>query len=402
MLNELLEKKAEGFRFEKVVMGDKPLPPICQKHKKYAAKIAPKIEAKTGKPCFYCQALWDFYSAPPPVTKYKPVFTESELQLGQEVMEEVVRQFYEFPDELKEEDADKSFLSASKAGGCIMRAFLDKTGSVGEPLSVRSKLTFLFGSLLEAVYRYLLRSAKLDRVEFIEAPQKFYFTIGGEKNRGYVDGLVKANWTVYRSIFGGSEDFWAEVCKKLGKTDFVCVWEMKTKSDYGFKSLERGGQMDNEYGYRTQMGIYIKDLYEQKVIDLPLGIWFIVNKNTGHTLELPVTLKQLEDDINLGNENYKLLADVVRNNRPAPVRPYALDGNGAIPNFPCGYCEQKHNCWSDEPVLEYKRIEGLDQVRWEPVYKSEPTVWLDLQVVKGKPKFIVVEKGGEGDVKYSQ
>lgn len=415
MLNQLLESKIEGLTWREVTPAVTPAPEPCRKHEKYKAVIEPRKETKTGKPCFYCQAIWEHAQLKLPFAakKYEPVFTANELQLGDEVMQEVVRQVYKFPDELKEEDPDKSFLSPSKAGGCIMRAFLDKTGNVGEPLSVRSKLTFIFGTLLEATYRYLLRTVKLDKVEFIEAPEKFYFDIGGEKNRGYVDGLLRAHWTVLQNMLGGDEQWWKDLTAKLGKESFVVVWEMKSKSDYGFKSLERTGRMDNEYGYRTQMGFYIKDLYAQKVIDIPVGIWFIVNKNTGHVLELPVTVKQLQDDIDLGHENYKLLRDIVDNNKKPPARPYELDGDGNIPNFPCGYCEQKHNCWADEPVIRYDRIDGLDQVRWEPVYKSEPTVWLDLQVVKGKPKFKQVEsaapgmpkfkqveKGGEGDAKY--
>ena len=402
-LNKLLAEKMEGVEW----VEKKFETPKCKKHPKWAMKGAPTTK-KGVKGCI-CHEIWAAKKSAVP--EYEPVLTDQVKFFGSECMQEVVRQLYKFPEEYKVSDAERSFLSASKVGQCVYKSCLDKLGSKPEPLSVRSKLTFMFGGILEALYRYLLRTCEFEGFRFIEVPALQNVTIGGETQRGYYDGVVEVHWKRLHAYVGGSEEFWSDLVKKTGKEHFRVLFEMKTKSDYGYKDAQRTKtigmkykgrgskrqlERDDPFGYRAQMGIYLRQAYADGVIDIPLGIWFVVSKNTGAAIDIPVALKQLEYDIELAEQNYVTVADVVRNNKPLPPRPFNLSANGNIPRFPCGYCEQKFNCWSDEPVDSYEIADvDAEKVQYRPVWKSEPTIWLELEFDgKGQPVWMVMEGGG--------
>jgi hypothetical protein len=401
-LNKLLVKKIGGLEW---VQKEEPDWPRCKKHPKWARKSKPRVKKDT--PDCTCHQVWDAKQAYKP--EYVPVLRDEEKFLSNEIVQEVIRQLYKFPDELKDEVVlQRSFLSASKVGQCVYKSCLDKLGCKPEPLSVRSKLTFMFGGLLEAVYRYLLRTGSFEGFRFIETPELQRVVIGGEDQRGYYDGVVEVHWKLLSKAVGGSEKWWSELVKRLGKEHIRILFEMKTKSDWGWKKVKAGktdpdkgivNGMDNEFGYLSQMGYYLKQAYADGIIDVPLGVWFIVNKNNGSPLESFVALKQLDKYVAQSDENYATVAGVVRDNKPLPPRPFNLSRNGNIPRFPCGYCEQKWNCWSDEPVDHYE-IQDIDAdaVHYRPVWKTDPTVWLEVDFDgKGQPIFVAVESGGEGD-----
>jgi hypothetical protein len=400
-LNQLLAEKLEGVEW---VAKAAPEMPKCKKHPKYGVKQKPRVKEGT-KGCI-CHQLWAAKEAYVP--DYEPVLRDEEKFLSNEIVQEVLRQLYKFPDKLKDENVKRSFLSASKVGQCVYKSCLDKLGCKPEPLSVRSKLTFMFGGLLEAVYRYLLRTGELEGFRFIETPELQRVVIGGEDQRGYYDGVVEVHWKLLHQAVGGSEEFWSNLVKKLGKEHIRILFEMKTKSDYGWKKVKSGktdpskglvNGMDNEFGYLSQMGYYLKQAHDDGVIDIPLGVWFLVNKNTGSPLESFVALKQLESYVARSEENYATVAGVVRDNKPLPPRPFNISKNGNIPRFPCGYCEQKWNCWSDEPVDSYE-IQDIDAdaVHYRPVWKTDPTIWLEVDFDgKGQPIFVVVESGGNDE-----
>lgn len=405
-LNRLLAEKLDGIEWvEKAVEM-----PKCKKHPKWAMKAAPKTKKDT-EGCI-CHDIWAAKENMEP--EYEPVITDELKFFGNEVVQEVVRQLYKFPDELKTEkkENERSFLSASKVGQCVYKNCLDKLGAKPEPLSVRGKLTFMFGGILESLYRYLLRTCELEGFRFIEVPELQSVNIGGEDQRGYYDGIIEAHWKLLYQWVGGSEEFWSDLVKKLGKEHFRILFEMKTKSDYGFKDAvrtktigmkkKRGSSeliSDDPFGYRAQMGFYLRQAYKDGLIDIPLGCWFIVSKNTGAAIDLPVALKQLEGDIAEAEKNFAVVADVVRNNKPLPARPWNLTRDGHIPKFPCGYCDYKWACWSDEPIKEFK-IKDVDaeKVFFEPVYENEPTMWLEQGFDgRGQPLFFCMEAGGNDD-----
>lgn len=343
---------------------------------------------------------------------YTPVLREEELLLQKELLATVLRNLYEGP-ELTEQEKEaaaeaRSFLSPSRAGGCYMRAILDKLGCPPEPLSVRAKLTFMFGDMLEALYRYLLRNSKFEGFSFIETPELQTVIVGDEEQRAYYDGIIEVDIDILSEYVGGSDDFWADLKKKLGKDRVRILFEMKTKSDWGFKDLQKSGKMgyrwqgrgkdrelvwEDHFGYRSQMGYYLRQAHKDGAIDIPLGVWFVVNKNTGSTLENFVALKQLTGDMGKSETNYQHIVEVVRNNKKLPERPYKLQEDGSIPNFPCGYCSQKWSCWSDAPVREFTvKDSSTDSTFFEPVYEENPTTWLEVDFDKGKPKFFQMEK----------
>jgi hypothetical protein len=387
--------------------------PTCKLHPKYTAKKPPKSK-KEGCTCL---AVYEARELGMSKTVYDPVLGESENHYSGDVVGSIVRQLYKFPEELKDPKEERSFLSASRVGGCVRRLALDKLGAVPEPLSVRSRLTFMNGDYLEAMYRYLFRASKSEDFTFIETPELKKITIGGEEQRGYYDGIIEVPIDLLKEEVGGSDDFWADLKKKLGKDTVRIVMEMKTKADYGFKDLAKSQKMgwvyrkppgskrgtpyelvhDDGVGYRAQMGYYIRQAFADGDIDIPMGVWFVVNKNTAASLELYVSLKQLVDDIADAERNYGIVAGVVRENKQLPKAPH-YDGGDRLPNFPCGYCEQKWNCVTDGVISHFEEKDpDSPETRWKPVYSEEPTIWLEVDFDKGKPVWLVMEKAPGDD-----
>ena len=51
---------------------------------------------------------------PKDAAAFEPVITDKVALFGSETMKEVIRQLYKFPEEYKEKDAQRSFLSANR------------------------------------------------------------------------------------------------------------------------------------------------------------------------------------------------------------------------------------------------------------------------------------------------
>ena len=252
-LNKLLSEKLEGVEWTEKAFNQ----PICPTHPKWKADGKPTSRAKG---CV-CQSIWDAKQAYVP--EFVAVVRDEEKVMSSEIVREVIRQLYKQPEDKEEDKGKRSFLSASRVGQCVYKSCLDKLGCKPEPLSVRSKLTFMFGGLLESIYRYLLRAGSFEGFRFIETPELQRVVVGGEDQRGYYDGIVEVHWKLLHQAVGGSEEFWSDMVKKLGKESFRILFEMKTKSDYGFKRVKRGvsdidkglvNGMDNQFGYLSQMG----------------------------------------------------------------------------------------------------------------------------------------------------
>jgi hypothetical protein len=345
---------------------------------------------------------WDPSGTP---ERSKPILGKDELIAGNEMAMAVARHTEKVPDEIaKRDDEYASFISPSKAGHCVVKLCLDKVESPKEPLSTRSRLNFVTGDLLEAAYRYIMRKASFDGFEFIEMPAIQGVEIDGVPERSYYDGIIKVRWDLLANEVGGSEDWWKDRVEEHGEW-FSILFEMKTKSDYGFKELQKSRKMgykrrgrhpnyeysfDDWFGYRTQTGLMIRQAYKDHLINIPMGVWLVINKNTGGTLEIYESMKTLQADIDAGDETVRAVKAFL-DGAPMPPRPQRTDRNGVIPGFPCGYCDHKYACWADEPVAGFKKREDSTDplTRWEPVYENEPREKLHLFFEDGKPQWQV-------------
>lgn len=321
--------------------------------------------------------------------EYKPDWSASERQMAEEFVAGICRQVSPGPER---DESKRSFLTASKVGKCVRALALEKLGAIPEPINARGKLTFSFGNMLEAMYRYLLRSIDSEQFKFIETNERQPIAIAGEETSGYYDGIIEAHWTLYWEALGGDKKWWEDTSRELGKENLRSVFEMKTMADYSFKRAVRENAVENSYGYRTQLGLYVRQAMLDKRIDIPVGVFFLVNKNTGGIAELWKTMKQLQDDIELGDDNFSIVSGVIRNNEKLPPRPFEANAHGVIPNFPCGYCNFKYDCFSSDKVTGWELSDlNKETPQYRPLFEDIDSMdyILDLDVYKGKPVFVV-------------
>jgi len=317
---------------------------------------------------------------------YDLVFGKEEEILSLEMTRSVMGAFSKSPRK------DHSILPASSAGKCLRQRWLHLISPEGEePTDVRSRLNFAAGGAWEAIHRAALRNAskhygsKLG-IRFVESPGRKEISVGTEKMGGYYDGIVEARPEVLQREIGGSPEFWKNKASEIGKDWLKIMFEMKTQSDYGFKSFKRSG-LDDAFGYRTQMGLYLRQAIKDGDIDIPVGVWYVVNKNTGHCAEQFISLKNLAEEVALADKSHATLSAALEKGLP-PKRGYELKGDGTL-GFQCGYCPSKWQCYSDEKIVGWTRIEDerLEEARWQPKYEREPRERLRLSVSKGRPVF---------------
>ena len=174
--------------------------------------------------------------------------------------------------------------------------------------------------------------------------------------------------------------------------------EIKTQSEYSyrtFKSRKLNVFIDKEtdqetFGYRTQMGLYLRQAIKDGTISVPVGVWYVINKNTGHCAEQIISLKELEREVEEADKAYATLSAALKSGLP-PERRWPLKKDGNL-GFQCSYCDSKWSCYADEKVVGFSKIENAqsEETRWEPRYEREPRERLRLSVAKSKPVFTPV------------
>jgi len=217
------------------------------------------------------------------------------------------------------EKSEKSNLRLSQVGRCVRQQWYSIKGFDGEPLNPRTRMTFLFGDIIEAVVVALAKTAGVNLFD----QQKEVKVLGV---KGHIDGIIMD-----------------------GKK--ACLFECKSMSDAGFKSLERNG-LEDDFGYLTQANLYMHAL------GLDVGYLVAVNKNTGHIAE--VEIHKDYDIINKALSNIKIVRKCLKKDT-LPDRSFeATDeifrnkptGRKILP-VQCAYCPYKEHCW-DNITMEFK------------------------------------------------
>jgi hypothetical protein len=159
------------------------------------------------------------------------------------------------------------------------------------------------------------------------------------------------------------------------------VGEVKSMSDYAFDRAKRG---DIDIAYLCQMEVYTR------AYNVKHALLIAYKKQTSHLCEVLYTQSE---------ERWQWLCNNVNAARgdELPPRPYELeekcggcDGTGLtakrkqphkacsgtgkepggpfLPNFPCGYCGQKENCWGSLELT----VNRAGQPRWKLVGEANP------------------------------
>ncbi len=204
-------------------------------------------------------------------------------------------------------------LRVSALGKCLRQQFYSIKGYEGEVINPRTKMTFLFGDIVEAV---VVTLAKASGVELIE--QQKEVDVDGVK--GHIDGLIKTE-------------------------DGIYLFECKSMADASFKNLTSSGLSD-DFGYLTQVNMYMYAL------GLDRAYLVAVNKNTGHIEE--VEIPRDEDLIEKTLNNISVLRSCLESdNLPPrkyePVLEKSKRGHAGrmILPIPCSYCAYKNFCWEN-------------------------------------------------------
>jgi len=264
----------------------------------------------------------------------------------QTINEEVVNRMWEsfkhaITRQLMEPRKKTNSLRGSNPGPCARKMGYGFLGfEPTEPLEPRAKLTFLQGDILELVSVGIMKLAGVNVTDTVldeEGQSEGFFEVG---NGLYIpchgDGILNA---------------------QIGVTDEPRLLEIKSASDFSFKR----GYMNNDVGdqYLLQHNIYLE------TFGLDKGIFFVVNKNTGHYTE--VLTEKDPEIVEWGRKNYILAGLATEEELPPRFMDhenYGLkkDRSGEIVNslcWGCSYCDYTRYCW---PGVE------LSFDRGRPVY----------------------------------
>lgn len=242
------------------------------------------------------------------------------LQLNEDlpIPEDIFKEFsesvvYGLQRQVFSERQERGTLRLSQIGRCVRQQWYMVKKYPTEPLNPRAKMTFLFGDIVEAVVVALAKASGVN----LHSEQK---EVDFNGVKGHIDGLITVN----------GED---------------CLFECKSMSDAGFKTLERNG-LEDDFGYLSQVNSYLHCL------GLNRAFLVAVNKNTGHITEVEVKksdklVKEIEKNITtlreciqndtLPDRKYKPVEEIYRN-KPT--------GRMILP-VQCAYCGYKDYCWNN-------------------------------------------------------
>jgi hypothetical protein len=257
-------------------------------------------------------------------------------ELQAELGEAFAKAFFKHISEVKKDDEENKtqILAPSRATKCVRQSFFKRVGMIAQPPEPRRLLTFLWGDLTEASFRYLARRSG---VKLVGNNQKLLMRIGSEKDMmyGYVDDIGQG--------------------RNSGKKFIV---EFKSMTGFSWKKFKEAGEKDepvpDEFGYGGQVHTYARGALEAGIIDKPGWVLiFAFNKDTGHIYERFV--KYDPKIAAIADRNWdtikKAVADGKEPPRPTDMQPFkkARARKDSLPELPiqCQYCDWKFSCWEE-------------------------------------------------------
>ncbi len=195
-----------------------------------------------------------------------------------------------------------------------------------EPLSVSTKVKFLYGNIVEEMILGLVKATGK-------------YEVSGEQMR-----------------FSSSYKGWT--CS--GKQDCIInghTVDVKSTSSYGFKDYNMNGLNDtnDKFGYRAQLGWY--DSFNANSDKTPY--FLMIDKQLGHVDVVPL----LEWDRNKSSTLFKAKVDTLQlafDNDAIPDRiegatvPEGASGNLKLGTI-CSYCPSKNRCWPGLRTFLYSK-----------------------------------------------
>lgn len=255
-------------------------------------------------------------------------------------------------------DSGSGSLRASNAGPCARQmayAFLGYAKS--RDYEPRTLLTWLFGDFVELIATALIRlsGVKVEKTCLdLEGQAEGFFDVGnGLLVPGHADGIIPA---------------------QPGVCDEPFLLEIKSTSDFGFKREWLKDRVSKRYELQHQ--IYLD------IFGLNKGVFFVVNKNTGHYHE--VLTEKNESLLEEARANYTAAGFASPEELPPRFedgKDYGrkLDKQGNLTNklaWGCTYCDFMHSCWPNvEVTFEKGRpVHTVDEKA--PENKSD--IYLDI------------------------
>jgi hypothetical protein len=218
-------------------------------------------------------------------------------------------------------------LRGSNPGPCARKMAYNYLGYLpGKDFEARTYVTFLTGDILEVVSIALLRLAGIE----VEG------TCLDE------DGQVEGLFDVGNGILVPCHPD-GILLPQPGIGENKLLLEVKSSSDYGFKREWSKGRYSDQY--KLQHQVYL-DTFK-----IDEGIFFVINKNTGHFCE--VLTKRDPEYLEWAKVNYSMAASADPDNLP----PRFVDNqnfgrkigrNGKVTTdlcWGCGYCDYVEHCW---------------------------------------------------------
>jgi hypothetical protein len=261
----------------------------------------------------------------------------------------------EFAEECRSATADQ--LSRSKGewrirmsglGRPVCQQILDKHG-VEESMSYNTLFRFLFGDITESIVMLIMKEAGVDIVDY-QRPVEL--DLDGVVVKGTLDVILR------------------------DETGQEKVWDIKSASDYAFKSKftgfegYEGMKKDDPFGYVMQGFLY------SEAVGLPFGGWIVVNKSSGEVAVVEVPDWSQEDKheyLEEAKRRVKILTDPnVKPFKPFPdtFETYKRKGEvirtgNKVLAKECNLCGYRHHCW---PVAKI-------HPKVTSAAKSPPKVW---------------------------
>jgi len=288
-------------------------------------------------------------------------YLEGEKHLDSKAMEAAVVRFQrtvggQFSKERKPRDQDEIKLYPSEAGKCERAILYKALGIPGEPFMSDVRFKFAMGDLVELLVVYLIGHAK--GISLTDNNTIMEIQIGSRKWRGASDGIVKCLDGKKRNL------------------------EVKSTSKWGFKFTKERG-VDDNFGYLTQACVLTRHMMQEKLIDVPETVFVYVDRDSMHFHEEIVVF----DDFSLAHKadlKFDRVLQAIKDKK-VPKRPYQLQ-KGKL-GLQCSYCSHKFTCWvRPHQAVTFEMKEG----RPEPVYRVQPTQYLNTVFSRGKPNWILV------------
>lgn len=250
-------------------------------------------------------------------------------------------------------------LRGSHPGPCARKmAYGFHEFPVSKDLDSRTKITFLTGDLLELVAVAIIKLSGIGtRATILDGGQEdAYFDVGnGLMIPCHGDGIILA---------------------QPGITDEEVLLEIKSVNDRGFKYNWMKLQ-DVGYQYMLQHQVYLE------AYGLKRGLFFAINKNTGHFCEIETEYNP--ELVEIARNNYTLAGFSDPDNLPPRFedgKDYGrvVDKSGVKTDrlaWGCMYCSFNTHCWPGM-VTTIEKGRPVGRVPDDSVARTETSDWLDI------------------------